>query len=102
MRYGLDTHLSLKHTFTHTDISRHACKDSHFPFNVFLHHLLTHKHIHAHTHTLYHAERQDSCPPSVNVIHEEMEMWPMSDEFPSGSGLAKTSRKTNHPIYREK
>lgn len=26
-------------------------------------------------HTPYHAEQHDSCPPSVNVIHEEMEIW---------------------------
>lgn len=65
--------------------------------------LLAHKHIHTHTHihTPYHAEQQDSCPPSVNVIHEEMEIWAMSDEFSYGNGPAKTSTKTTQPIYEK-
>lgn len=55
-----------------------------------------------HTHASYHAEQQDSCPPSVNVIHEEMKIWAMNDEFFSACGPVNTSRKTTQSIYAKK
>lgn len=57
---------------------------------------------HTHTSMPYCAQQQDCCPPSVNVIHEEMEIWAMNDEFFSMSGLANTSSKTTQPIYAKK
>lgn len=58
-------------------------------------HVRTEKHTHTHTH---HAEQQDSCPPSVSIIHEEMKIWAVSDELSYRNGPAKTFRKTTEPI----
>lgn len=69
--------------------------------SLYLSYPLTNTYIRMHLHTPYHAEQQDSCPPSVNVIHEEMEIWAMSDEFSYRNGPAKTSRKTTQPIYEK-
>lgn len=104
--YIFNVCLSLTHIYF-TVTWRHTCQHVTFPFYssllfrlLFL--FLTHNDTRAHTYTSYYAEQQDCCPPSVNVIHEEMKIWAMNDEFLCTSGLANTSRKTSQPIYAKK
>lgn len=76
-----------------------TCSPTCLIFSLSLAYTLRRTHVDSQTHN--HAEQQDSCPPSANVIHEDMEFWVMSDEFFSTNGLANDSRKTNRSIYEK-